>query len=450
MIAMFRFAIGALLFSWALASAAPAGALEPESSKAEDAARSARGHADAEIPHPKTPPTAEDQPFPLSLIIKPIRKGVFIRLPIMDTDPNRGVTVGVMPIWVINGEGEDADRIVHIHAPSVTYNKIFKIIGTYRYYYYPTDDSSLTLRAAAAQVNDHELLAQYEGFALRDGDVMAGLKLQYNVDGSNRFFGIGPDTSKKAEANYTYDVLQYTGSVGFTPDPEDDWHLIVAHHMAGERILNGPVSALPAIKTTFPGAAPEHRHQTSALRATVNYDSRDNVVTTREGLFTEFFVESAERAIASEYAFQRYGTDLRYFFHPSENGRWATAARVKFEQVLGDDSHFWLLPQLGGKTSLRGFGDGRYTEQGLITASIEERCTLGRVKAGGVMTEFEVSPFAEVGTVFSQPGRMASRYYRPVAGVAFRAVARPQVVGSIDFGVGREGLATFMDINYSF
>ena len=33
---------------------------------------------------------------------------------------------------------------------------------------------------------------------------------------------------------------------------------------------------------------------------------------------------------------------------------------------------------------------------------------------------------------------------------ALRAVAKPQVVGSIDFGIGREGLAAFMDINYSF
>jgi hypothetical protein len=37
-----------------------------------------------------------------------------------------------------------------------------------------------------------------------------------------------------------------------------------------------------------------------------------------------------------------------------------------------------------------------------------------------------------------------------VFGTSLRAVAKPQVVGSLDFGVGREGLAVFMDINYSF
>ncbi len=444
---LLRGSVSACLF----AVLAAAQALGQTPSKDTGSPRTARGHADVEIPHPPLPPPVlEEQPFPLRLIMKPLRRGIFIRLPIMDTDPNRGVTIGFMPIWVLNGKGEDEDRIVHIHAPSVTYNKILKITATYRYYYYPDDDSSLTVRAAASQVSDREVLAQYESYSLHNGDLMAGLKLHHNVDSSYRFFGIGPDTSKKAEANYTYDVIQYTGFLGVSPDTEDDWHLIFSHHMAGERIRNGAVDSQRNIKNMFPGAAPEHRHQNSAVRATINYDSRDSAMTTREGLFTEFFAESAERALGSEYAYQRYGSDIRYFFQPSKTSRWATAGRVKYEQVLGDNSHFWLLPQLGGKLSLRGFGDGRYADQGLLTSSIEERCTVGRTKAGGVTTEFEVAPFAEVGTVFARPGRMAARYLRTVAGVALRAVARPQVVGSIDFGVGREGLAVFMDINYSF
>ena len=87
---------------------------------------------------------------------------------------------------------------------------------------------------------------------------MAGLKLHKNVDGSNQFFGIGPDTKKKAEANYNYDVIRYTGSVGVSPDPErlaPD----LFHHMAGDRIRNGPVTTLLQIKTVFPAAAPAIR-----------------------------------------------------------------------------------------------------------------------------------------------------------------------------------------------
>jgi len=66
------------------------------------------------------------------------------------------------------------------------------------------------------------------------------------------------------------------------------------------------------------------------------------------------------------------------------------------------------------------------------------------------MTEFELAPFAGAGTVFDRAADAEARHVRPVFGGAVRAVARPQVVGSVDVGVGREGVAVFMDINYSF
>src|SRR5258708_6791908 len=70
-----------------------------------------------EIPQPEKIPdemtTPGDQPWFIRAIIVPKPKSMFIRLPIIDTDPNRGITYGVMPIWVINGDG----RIKQIHAP---------------------------------------------------------------------------------------------------------------------------------------------------------------------------------------------------------------------------------------------------------------------------------------------------------------------------------------------
>ena len=90
----------------------------------------------------------EAQPWPIRLMVQPISNGMLIRLPVVDTNPNRGVTYGVMPVWVIKDKG--SDRIRQIHAPSLTYNKIFKVIPTYRYFLYPTSLSSLVLRASVS------------------------------------------------------------------------------------------------------------------------------------------------------------------------------------------------------------------------------------------------------------------------------------------------------------
>src|SRR5438552_2162942 len=64
--------------------------------------------------------TEESTPKIIRWMLQPVQRGMFIRLPIIDTDPNRGVTVGVMPIWVFHGN--KSERIQTIYAPSLTYN----------------------------------------------------------------------------------------------------------------------------------------------------------------------------------------------------------------------------------------------------------------------------------------------------------------------------------------
>jgi hypothetical protein len=126
------------------------------------------------------------------------------------------------------------------------------------------------------------------------------------------------------------------------------------------------------------------------------------------------------------------------------------AVQGRYEQVLGSAPPFWLLPSMGGKYSLRAYGEGRYVDRGAATLNVEDRIKLYEAKSAGVTIEYQVAPFAGLGEVFDAPQAAAARDVRPVVGGAIRAVAKPQVVASADFGVGREGLAVFMDINYSF
>src|SRR6185312_6541501 len=106
----------------------------------------------------------EDQtPGALRWMLKPLKRGMFVRLPIIDTDPNRGITYGVMPILVLQGENDD--RIKQIHAPSLTYNKDFKLSPTYRYYYYPEDDAAFVGRLSRAKY-ENEVMAEYTDHSL--------------------------------------------------------------------------------------------------------------------------------------------------------------------------------------------------------------------------------------------------------------------------------------------
>lgn len=394
----------------------------------------------AQTPRDETPPI-------LRLIIRPLKRGMMVRLPIIDTDPNRGVTVGFMPIWVIQEKG--TDRIEHIHAPSITYNKVFGPIPTYRYYYYPTETSTLNMRASLSTQEEREAFGLFEDENFLGRRLVFSYKIQYNVDGAKRFYGLGPDSPKSSEANYVEDILQSKVSAGMPIRRESRWKVHANNNLFALRMKNGRTPNLAPFPRTFPGVAPVRRQQTNELGLRLDYDTRDHGVTTGRGAYVNAAWSSSVRGLASAQDYSRYGLDGRVFYPWPRNPGRVTAAQARYDQVLGTPP-FWLQPSLGGKYSLRAYGEGRYVDRGALALNLEQRFTLWKVKMAGVTTELETAPFVGMGTVFDNPGRMARRYFRPVVGLATRAVAKPQVVGSLDFGVGREGLAAFMDINYSF
>jgi hypothetical protein len=401
------------------------------------------------VPRREIPKALEEPEAPapwLRWMLHPLKRGMWIRLPIMDTDPNRGITIGVMPIWVF--KEEDGERIKQIHAPSLTFNKHFGPTPTYRYYYYPQDDAALVMRASIGKY-EREVMGHYEDQTFRGTDYDVLLRVQYNVDAGNRFFGIGPDTSHTKEANYKEDYIRLRVGGGMPLSTGSPWRAHIVDHLQAEGIDNGPLPGLAGFDTTFPGAAPEHRQQSNELRVTVDYDTRDHATTTTEGAFFQVFREHSFRGFASSFEYNRTGADGRGFYRWNSPQKMVTAVQVRAEQLYGNPP-FWMLSKLGGKYSLRAYGEGRYVDRGAASANVEQRFTLFDTKMGGVTTEFEVAPFVGIGTVADTPGRMSARYARPVFGGAVRAVAKPQVVGSVDFGVGQEGLAVFMDINYSF
>jgi len=380
-------------------------------------------------------------------MIRPLKRGMFIRLPIIDTDPNRGITMGVMPIWVVQGKNDD--RIKQIHAPSLTYNKNFKVIPTYRYYYYPQEDASVTFRTSWSKY-EREVIAQHEDGSIAGTDYDFFARMQYNMDAGQRFYGLGPDTPKEGESNYKEEYFQYKLGLGLPFRHDSPWRLRATEHLQSDRILDGPLPGLASFSQRYPQQIARSRQQANENRLTLVYDSRDHAVTTARGALLEAYAERAFHGFASAYDYGRYGAEGRWFKPWSSDANKVLAVQARYEQLMGPTPPFWILPKLGGKYNLRAYGEGRYSDRGAATLNIEQRFRVFEEKMAGVTTEFQLAPFVGAGTVFDNPGRAAAKYVRPVVGGAVRAVAKPQVVGSIDFGVGREGVAVFMDINYSF
>ena len=393
-------------------------------------------------------PKEDDTPMVIRWMIRPLKRGMFIRLPIMDTDPNRGITIGAMPIAVIQGKTDD--RIRQIHAPSLTYNKNFSVVPTYRYYYYPQEDAALIMRGSAAKY-ENEILGEYEDGSFLGTQIDLRGRVQYNTDAGQRFYGFGPDSRKLAEANYRESLFQTRIGAGHPLVEGSKWRARLSSHFQASRFTNGPIPNLPNFAATYPDQATERRQQVHETRLAVDYDTRDHGITTSKGNFFQLFAESAVRGFMSQYDYSRWGVEGKSFIPWPKDESKVFAVQAKMEQLTGPSAPpFWLQSRLGGKYSLRAYGDGRYVDRGMSVVNVEQRVRLFEHKMAGVTTEFQAAPFAGAGTVFDSPEGAQFKHVRTVVGAGIRAVAKPQVVGSVDFGVGREGLSVFMDINYSF
>jgi len=275
----------------------------------------------------------EDQtPAALRWMLKPINRGMFVRLPVIDTDPNRGITYGIMPIVVLQGKHDD--RIEQIHAPSLNYNKDFGLSPTYRYYYYPAENAAFVGRVSRAKY-EHEVMTEYEDHSLFGSRFDVYGRFQKNRDAGQRFYGLGPDSQKSADANYIQDYWQYNWGVGLPFSEGSPYRVHLSQRYIASRILNGPLKGLPVFDSVFPEQFAEKSQQTNETRVNLDYDTRDHAVTTSRGAYSNVFAESSVRGFRSEYDYERYGAESRWFEPVPGHPTHVIALQGRYEQIIG-------------------------------------------------------------------------------------------------------------------
>ena len=127
-----------------------------------------------------------------------------------------------------------------------------------------------------------------------------------------------------------------------------------------------------------------------------------------------------------------------------------TAAHWLLQFQRGETPPFYAMPQLGESTGLRMTGDGRFTDHGKFVFTIEERITLSRTPFMKFISETEIAPFLDVGTVFGKPTDFSARKFKYGPGISARLVIRPQLVATVDLAYGSEGTNAIIRIGYPF
>ncbi|GFO53781.1 membrane protein [Geomonas sp. Red276] len=393
-----------------------------------------------EIPKSYLPPPVANESF------ADPTKMVAIPLPVIASSPNEGITYGGLTAFLLHNAKDEVSTLI---VPQVNYNDYFGTTGTLYGAFYPTPDQSMKVNLSKATKANEEYRLKYTDQKLLSEKWEGDLELFKYVDGSARFYGFQSQSSKRNETNYADGETGFVGSWGYRLG--DHFELHFGERYKKVEITPGAVTSVPSITQLFrpetvPGVTGYRAH---AQKVSLLYNTLDSATMPTTGRYARVSVEESAKAFGSSEDFQSYQLEGKCYL-PYPDRRFITAARFSSQQVVGDRVPFLEQAILGGETTLRGYGQNRFVDKSCLLLNLEERIRLFRWEIFKVDADWELAPFLDIGSVMHSLVDATDKSFQFNKGVGLRMVVRPNIVGRIDVGVGREGPAVFVGLGYPF
>jgi len=373
-------------------------------------------------------------------------KVITIPLPVIAASPNEGVTAGGLSAFLIHNR---QDEIATLLAPQINQNPNFGTTFSFYGAFYPSRQQSWELSLAkSTRVN--------ENFELRgiDSSLLAG-KLELNGylfrlrDGSSRFYGFQSGATRDGETNYANDEYGVTAAIGYQVGKH--YQVVVGERLRSVDITPGAVRDVPYTRDRYsPDQVPGLNGFTAhAQRVSFVYSTLDTPSLATFGGYARATAEVSTTLLGSSADYRHYEVELKGYV-PVDNARYVSVFRLMYNQTLGDDVPFLERSILGGETTLRGYGRNRFIDSSFILCNLEERIRLVRWEIFGVTADWELAPFIDLGLVTRSLTTADAQDFEFNPGIGIRAVVRPNIVGRLDIGIGRDGPALFLGLGYPF
>lgn len=376
----------------------------------------------------------------------------FIPVPEIAVNPNSGTTLGLIPTWI---HADDQHEIRRIIAPDVLYNPYFGYGAHGRIYAYPSEDEQWSVIASAMERVERGFDAEYQIGRSRKELWSISASLVSDRDGTARFYGFGNNSPQFAETNYTSQQQRAQIQVGL--NLTHAWQLQYTAREEIVDVLPGTLPGIPSTQTRFGPILGVGTNDQMLNRLSVVYDTRDDLTVPSQGMELVAYGGMASRyGVLNDSMYSETGFDGRDFWPLAPGTILAAHMSVRYLPTT-HSVPFWALSSIGGGESdiggeqlLRGFGEGRFYDRDSFSTSVELRRKVLSFDATSTYVDVEVTPFIDLGRVFSRSGTLPLEDLHKVFGVGFRGIARPFVVGYVDFGYGSEGLAIFTGIYYPY
>jgi hypothetical protein len=376
----------------------------------------------------------------------------FIPVPLIGVDPNSGTTVGVIPTWI---HTNDQQQITRILAPDLVYNPSFGPGAHFRLFDYPSQDVQWSVVAYYYEHVQRSVDYEFDSGRLRNGPWSITGTLLDTRDGTPRFYGIGNETPKIDETDYTSQEGRAQASIGY--NLTHAWQMQYTLRERVVDVLPGSLAGVAALQSRFGNILGVGTNDQLLNRLSVVYDSRNDITIPSAGAKWVAYGGVASRHGAfNDSMYSEAGVDGRAFWPVTPETIVATHMALRY-LLSSDRVPFWALSSVGGGDStiggqqpLRGYGEGRYYDRDYFSSTIEIRRRVLDFDAISTHVEIEVAPFVDLGRVFARNSTFPLEQLHQVYGIGFRGIARPSVVGYVDIGYGSNGVAAFTGIAYPF
>lgn len=184
----------------------------------------------------------------------------------------------------------------------------------------------------------------------------------------------------------------------------------------------------------------KHRYTATGLGAVAEYDTRDFIPNPYEGLYVSFQEVFFPKGLGTcGKSLWRTTFTADSYHRLWKGGVLATDLYAEFNSA---GTPWPMLARMGGSYRMRGYYEGRYTDNDLITLQVELRQRIWR--------RIGCTVWAGAGNVFGELSRFDWSQTLPNYGVGLRWELKKRVNVRIDYGFGKNTSGFLLNINEAF
>src|ERR1700677_2884756 len=139
-----------------------------------------------------------------------------IPVPEIETDPNSGVTYGVLAAMLFTDKQGEINNIL---APDINNNATLGPCGTFRYLGYPSSDEQYYVIGGFQQKIARSVDLDYAIGRTHQKKFSFEGHFFFERDPTERFFGIGNNSAEGNQSNYTTEQLYFEATLGYNITP---------------------------------------------------------------------------------------------------------------------------------------------------------------------------------------------------------------------------------------